>query len=82
MKINPREQSILDIVIKDIDESKQPYSVLSNIELASRLGISSNIVRDKIRKIVMKGALQRVDDFWTPEGKYYNRVLYKGKSTK
>jgi hypothetical protein len=44
-----------------------------------KLHISPNITRDKVRNLVLKGVLQRVEDFWTTEGKYYNRVLYKGK---
>jgi hypothetical protein len=79
MKLNPREQAVLDIIIKDIENSDKPYSTLSNIDLGMKLHISPNITRDKVRNLVLKGALQRVEDFWTPEGKYYNRVLYKGK---
>jgi hypothetical protein len=79
MKLNPREQAVFDIIIKDIDNSDKPYSTLSNIDLGMKLHISPNITRDKVRNLVLKGALQRVEDFWTTEGKYYNRVLYKGK---
>jgi len=80
MKINQREKNILDVIENDIKKTDEPYSTLTNSQIGLMLNMSQVTSRDKVAALVKKGYLQRVENFWTPEGKFYNRVLYKGKS--
>lgn len=79
MNMNLREKKIIDIIFKDINESKKSYSTLTNYQIAQQLGSSESTTRDKIHNLVKKNYLQRVINFWTEDGEFHNRVLYKGK---
>ena len=82
MNISQREQAILDVVVEHIKTTHKPYSTLTNHEIATTLGWSAPTTRDKIDSLVKKHYLQRVLNYWTEDGQFYNRVLYKGKLTK
>lgn len=79
MELKGREKQIYDIVVEDINQSRKPYSVLTNNEIAKKLNVSVFSVRDKITNLHNKKALQRVNEFWDEQGQYHNRILYKGK---
>lgn len=79
MNMNQREKKILDIIFQDITQSNKSYSTLTNYQISQQIGCSESITRDKIHNLVKKNYLQRVINFWSEDGEFHNRVLYKGK---
>lgn len=82
MCLSQREEAILSIIRDDIKSSGRPFSTLTNDEISRMLNISFTASRDKIHQLVKKGYLQRVINYWTEDGQFHNRVLYKGILTK
>lgn len=82
MSLNQREELILNHIKNSIKENGKSYTTLTNDEIGRSLNISFTTTRDKIHNLVKKGYLQRVINYWSEDGQFYNRVLYKGNLTK
>lgn len=82
MSLNQREELILNHIKNSIIENGKSYTTLTNDEIGRSLNISFTTTRDKIHNLVKKGYLQRVINYWSEDGQFYNRVLYKGNLTK
>jgi hypothetical protein len=77
---NPRELSLLQVIIDDIRMKKVGYSKLTNQELSQITGIPLIAVRKKVLGLVKKQALTSILKQFESDGTYVPRRLYKGNA--
>ncbi len=80
MKLNPIHKKIYEIIIDDLNRNPKGYSTITNTEISRSLAISPFSVRDHVILLVKKGFLQRINNYWTDDNVFHNRVLFKGKT--
>lgn len=78
--MNPIHKQIYDIVCDSIDKNPKAYSTITNAEIAGQMTISPFSVRDHIILMCKRGYLQKINNHWTEEHEFYNRILFRGKS--
>jgi len=77
--MNPIVLKIYDVIMEDIEKSKTGYSTLTNTEISKHFKISPFSIRDHVLKLCNDGYLQKINNYWTDDDKFHNRVLFKGK---
>jgi predicted DNA-binding transcriptional regulator len=80
MKLNPIHKKIYEIIIDDLNRNPKSYSTITNTEISRSLAISPFSVRDHVILLVKRGFLQRINNYWTDDNVFHNRVLFKGKT--
>lgn len=76
MKLNPIEEKIIQLIKEDMNKTNSDHSKITNSEISKTLGISPFSIRDHVLKLAKKGAIIKRNDFWTPDMKYHQRVIY------
>ena len=70
-----REKMIYDLLLKDISETKTPYSSLSNSQMSKVLDVPLLTVRDKVLNMVKRGVLRSNINVWVGD-KFHQRILF------
>jgi len=79
--MNPIHKKIYDIICEDIDKNPKGFSTITNAEISKDINISPYSVRDHVILLVKRGHLQKINNHWTEENEFYNRILFRGKNT-
>jgi DNA-binding GntR family transcriptional regulator len=79
--MNPIHKKIYDIICESIDQNPKGYSTITNTEISKDMTISPFSVRDHVIVLVKRGYLQRINNHWTEQNEFHNRILFRGKHT-
>jgi len=77
---NRTEKRIYDLLIKDINNSDNQYSVLTNVQIGTILDVSPITVRDKTIKLRKQGHLICLTNYFDENNKYFARKILKGET--
>jgi len=77
---NRTEKRIYDLLIKDINDSVNQYSILTNVQIGTILNVSPITVRDKTIKLRKQGHLICLTNYFDEENKYFARKILKGET--
>jgi hypothetical protein len=77
---NRTEKRIYDLLIKDINDSANQYSILTNVQIGTILNVSPITVRDKTIKLRKQGHLICLTNYFDEENKYFARKILKGET--
>ena len=77
---NRTEKRIYDLLIKDINDSANQYSILTNVQIGTILDVSPITVRDKTIKLRKQGHLICLTNYFDENNKYFARKILKGET--
>jgi DNA-binding GntR family transcriptional regulator len=75
---NLNERRIYQFIMQDITTNGKNYSILTNVEIGTALGISPITVRDKVIKLAKAKYLTSLTNHFDENNKYFNRKLLVG----